>query len=66
MLAGMMQVNRTEKYECMREMLNEKQWRHYLALEAQERGSVAQVAHEARVSQNTIRRGIREVEAGER
>jgi len=27
--------------------------------------SVAQVAQEAKVSQNTIRRGIREVEAGE-
>jgi hypothetical protein len=66
MLACMMQVSRAEKYERMREMLNEKQWRHYLALEAQERGSVAQVAHEARVSQNTIRRGLREVEAGER
>lgn len=50
----------------MREMLNEKQWRHYLALEAQERGSVAQVAQEADVSQNTIRRGLREVEAGDR
>jgi transposase len=62
----MMQVSRTEKYERMRELLNEKQWRHYLALEAQERGSVAQVAQEAGVSQNTIRRGLREVEAGER
>jgi transposase len=62
----MMQVSRAEKYERMREMLNEKQWRHYLALEAQERGSVAQVAQEARVSQNTVRRGVREVEAGER
>lgn len=66
MLAGMMQVSRTEKYERMRELLNEKQWRHYLALEAQERGSVAQVAQEARVSQNTVRRGLRELEAGER
>src|SRR5512142_2786142 len=65
MLAGMMQVSRTEKYERMRQMLNEKQWRHYLALEAQERGSVAQVAQEARVSQNTIRRGLRELEAGQ-
>jgi transposase len=49
----------------MHELLNEKQWRQYLALEAKERGSVAQVAQEAQVSQNTIRRGIREVEAGE-
>ena len=62
----MMQVSRTEKYQQMRELLNEKQWRHYLALSAQERGSVAQVAQEARVSQNTIRRGLRELEAGER
>jgi transposase len=62
----MMQVNRTEKYQQMRELLNEKQWRQYLALEAKERGNLAQVAHEAGVSQNTIRRGLREVEAGER
>src|SRR5512135_273337 len=66
MLVGMMQVSRTEKYERMRDLLNEKQWRHYLALEAQERGSVAHVARQARVSQNTIRRGLREIEAGER
>lgn len=64
MLASMMQVSRREKYERMRELLNEKQWRHYLALEAQERGSVVQVAQEARVSQNTVRRGLRELEAG--
>ncbi|HEY4389463.1 MAG TPA: ISAzo13 family transposase [Ktedonobacteraceae bacterium] len=49
----------------MHALLNEKQWRQYLALEAKERGSVAQVAQEAQVSQNTIRRGIREVETGE-
>jgi transposase len=61
---GMMQVDRREKYEQMRSLLNEKQWRHYLALEAKERGSVSQVAQEAGVSANTIRRGIREVEAG--
>jgi transposase len=61
----MMQVDRRDKYQQMRELLNEKQWRQYLALEAKERGSVAQVAQEAKVSQNTIRRGIREVEAGE-
>jgi hypothetical protein len=46
----MMQVDRREKYQQMREMLNEKQWRHYLALEAQERESVVQVAQEAKVS----------------
>jgi transposase len=61
----MMQVSRTETYARMREMLNEKQWRHYLALEAQVCGSVMQVAQEAGVSHNTVRRGVRELEAGE-
>ena len=49
----------------MREMLNEKQWRQYLALEAQERSSVRQVAQEAGVSSTTIRRGMRELQAGD-
>jgi transposase len=66
MFVGMLQASRTEKYQRMRELLNEKQWRHYLALEAQEYGSVMDVAHEAGVSHNTIRRGLRELEAGER
>ncbi len=61
-----MQASRTNTYERMREMLNEKQWRHYLALEAQTRGSVMQIAREAGVSHNTIRQGLRELEAGER
>jgi transposase len=60
-----MQIGRTQKYEQMRTLLNEKQWRQFLALEAQERGNIAQVAREAGVSKNTIRHGIREVEAGE-
>src|SRR6266567_1905862 len=63
--SSMMQVDRRDKYQQMHALLNEKQWRQYLALEAKERGSVAQVAQEAQVSQNTIRRGIREVEGGE-
>src|SRR6266699_2253157 len=61
----MMQVDRREKYQQMRTLLNEKQWRQYLALEAKERGSVSLVAEDAGVSANTIRRGGREVEAGE-
>ena len=60
----MMQVDRREKYQQMRPLLNEKQWRQYLALEAQERGSVSLVAQETGVSPTTIRRGVREVEAG--
>ncbi len=61
----MMQVDRRDKYQQMRTLLNEKQWRQYLALEAKERGSVSLVAQEAEVSANTVRRGVREVEAGE-
>lgn len=41
----------------MRMLLNEKQWRQYLAMEAQQRGSVAEVVKEARVSRNTVKRG---------
>jgi transposase len=58
----MMQVDRTSKYQQMRVLLNEKQWRQFLALEAQERGSLLQVAREAGVSKNTIRRGVKELE----
>jgi transposase len=61
----MMQVSRTEKYQQMRKLLNEKQWRQYLALETKEGRKIEEVAGEAGVSQNTIRRGIREVEAGD-
>ena len=61
----MMQVDQRDKYQQMRTLLNEKQWRQYLALEAKERGSVSLVAREAEVSANTVRRGVREVEAGE-
>lgn len=46
-------------------MLNEQQWRHYLAAEAQRRGSASTVAREAGVSLNTVKRGLREREAGE-
>src|SRR2546425_13150880 len=61
----MTQDNRTEKYQQMHEMLNEKQWRQFLALEAKERGNILLVAREAKVSKNTIKAGRREVEAGE-
>ncbi len=46
-------------------MLNEKQWRQYLAVEAQLRGSPSVVAREAGVSLNTVKRGLKELEAGE-
>ena len=46
-------------------MLNEKQWRQYLAAEAKQRGSVSEVARAARVSLNTVKLGLKELEAGE-
>src|SRR2546429_190691 len=58
-------LSREQKYAHMRESLNEKQWRQYVAMEAKERGNLAEVAREAKVSTNTIRRGMREVEAGD-
>jgi transposase len=48
----------------MRELLNEKQWRQFLALEVKERGNMLLVAREAKVSKNTIKAGRREIAAG--
>src|SRR5947207_11959083 len=61
----MEKVTHEQAYQQMRTILNEKQWRQYLAVEAKERGSVSQVAGEAGVSLNTVKRGLRELEAGE-
>jgi DDE family transposase len=61
----MEQDNRTEKYQQMHHLLNEKQWRQFLALEAKERGNLVLVAREAGVSKNTIKAGRREIEAGD-
>ncbi len=58
-------VSHEQAYQQMRTMLNEKQWRQYLGVEAKQRGSVSQVAQEAGVSLNTVKRGLRELEAGE-
>jgi transposase len=54
-----------QEYQQMRTMLNEKQWRQYLAAEAKQRGSISEVARVARVSLNTVKRGLKELEAGE-
>jgi transposase len=58
-------ISHEQAYQHMRRMLNEKQWRQYLAVEAKERGSVSVVAREAAVSVNTVKRGLSELEAGE-
>jgi len=65
MLVGMQKVSHEQAYQQMRTMLNEKQWRQYLAVEAQQRGSASVVAGEAGVSLNTVKRGLAELEAGE-
>ncbi len=54
-----------DKYHRMDTVLNEKQWRQYLASEAQEKENVALVAREAGVSVNTIMRGLAEIAAGD-
>jgi transposase len=64
-LVGMENVSPEQAYQQMRRMLNEKQWRQYLAVEAKQRGSVSQVAREAGVSINTVKRGLKELETGE-
>jgi transposase len=61
----MEKVSHEQAYQQMRQMLNEKQWRQYLAIEAKQRGSAGQVAQEAGVSLNTVKRGLEELEAGE-
>ena len=61
----MEKISHEQAYQQMRGMLNEKQWREYLAVEAAQRGSASQVAREAGVSLNTVKRGLAELEAGE-
>jgi transposase len=61
----MEQVSPEQAYQQIHRMLNEKQWRQYLAVEAKRRGSPSVVAREAGVSLNTVKRGLRELEAGE-
>ncbi len=57
-------TQRSPKYQQMHHLLNEKQWRQYLVLEAQERGQVRKVAREAGASPNTIKRGMQELAEG--
>ncbi len=60
----MLKVSLRSQYQQMKQSLNEKQWRQYLALEAKRKGNITAVAKRAKVSKNTIKRGIREVESG--
>jgi len=53
--------------DVMRAALNERQWRLYLAVEAQKRGrgGLSQVARAARTTRKTIRTRITEIESGQ-
>jgi hypothetical protein len=57
-------ISAQDQYLYMHQILNEKQWRQYLAIESQSRGNLALVAREAGVSENTIRHGIDEIDKG--
>ncbi len=61
----MERLSSEQEYQQLRTVLNEKQWRQYLAAEAQRRGSTSTVAREAGVSLNTVKRGLKEREAGD-
>lgn len=50
------------QYHSMEQLLNEKQWRQDLALEAKKQGNIAQVARHAGVSRNTVKKGLREIQ----
>lgn len=52
------------KYARMHEILNQKQWRQYLATEAEERNNIRLVARESGSSTTTILKGKVEIEEG--
>jgi predicted transcriptional regulator len=62
----MIEFSQHDQYKVMHEVLNERQWRLYVATEAKRRGpgGISQVAREAGVTRKTIRKGLQEVEAG--
>src|SRR6266702_3959113 len=63
----MIGFSQQDQYTVMHGLLNERQWRLYVATEAKRRGTggISQVAREAGVTRKTIRKGLQEVEAGE-
>ena len=63
----MKDISQHDQYKVMHGVLNERQWRLYVATEAKRRGigGRSQVAREAGVTRKTIRKGLQEVEGGE-
>src|SRR2546428_11098409 len=62
----MREFSQEEQYKVMHGVLNERQWRLYVATEAKRRGTggISEVAREAGVTRKTIRKGMQELEAG--
>jgi transposase len=62
----MIDFSQQDQYQVLHGVLNERQWRLYVATEAKRRGTggISQVAREAGVTRKTIRKGMRELEAG--
>lgn len=63
----MIDYTQHDQYQVMHGVLNERQWRLYVATEAKRRGrgGISQVAREAAVTRKTIHKGLQELEAGE-
>src|SRR5260370_21602871 len=63
----MIDYTQQDQYQVMHGVLNERQWRLYVATEAKRRGpgGISQVAREAGVTRKTIHKGLQELEAGE-
>jgi transposase len=62
----MIDFSQQDQYQVMHGLLNERQWRLYVATEAKRRGTggISEVAREAGVTRKTIRKGMQELEAG--
>src|SRR5713101_4075532 len=64
----MIEFSQQEQYQVMHGVLKERQWRLYVETEAKRRGTggMSRGAREAGVTRKTIRKGLQELEAGER
>ena len=62
----MIEFSLEDQYQVMHGVLNERQWRLYVATEAKLKGTggISRVAREAGVTRKTIRKGMHEVERG--
>jgi Rhodopirellula transposase DDE domain len=63
----MKDFSQEDQYKVMHGVLNERQWRLYVATEAKRigTGGISRVAREAGVTRETIHNGMQELEAGE-